>query len=304
MKATVIKFYDEQGNEIKNVSTEIVLNGETYVKKEADKQPDYSHLVGMWVKYWLKWYVNDSHVKGWWCVESVSRDKKDLMIKVKNWHKEEPTRNEDWKGINDTSCCFDLTNPLPYNPDTVVGLKELPNDGKTYAECLEDVKILDKIRAIKGLFYEYNQEYDQLHSERGDTADFFHLNQQNGLISYFNIHTPAKPIIKVPSNVMFIKFYDRSLGLVHGNKRLFSSMDGEWFTRKNEFNIIPCHLEECTTEDLKLGDFAYLADNMDALNDVEFYVVKTNNGFFYTTDTGEVRKDNDSWKVCFRVIAD
>lgn len=32
-KATIIQIFDEQGQEIKNVSTEIVLNGETYVKK-------------------------------------------------------------------------------------------------------------------------------------------------------------------------------------------------------------------------------------------------------------------------------
>jgi hypothetical protein len=37
MKATVITVYDNDGNEIKNVSTEIVLNGETYVKKEIGK---------------------------------------------------------------------------------------------------------------------------------------------------------------------------------------------------------------------------------------------------------------------------
>jgi hypothetical protein len=35
-KATVITVYDNDGNEIKNVSTEIVLNGETYVKREMD----------------------------------------------------------------------------------------------------------------------------------------------------------------------------------------------------------------------------------------------------------------------------
>jgi hypothetical protein len=77
-KATVITVYDNDGKEIKNVSTEIVLNGETYVrmgtgkplppnpatkpiwetcreimwrfdsvKREIDKPstPDYSHLV-------------------------------------------------------------------------------------------------------------------------------------------------------------------------------------------------------------------------------------------------------------------
>ena len=37
MKATVITVYDNDGNEIKNVSTEIVLNGETYVKREIGK---------------------------------------------------------------------------------------------------------------------------------------------------------------------------------------------------------------------------------------------------------------------------
>jgi hypothetical protein len=36
MKATVITVYDNDGNEIKNVSTEIVLNGETYVKMGMD----------------------------------------------------------------------------------------------------------------------------------------------------------------------------------------------------------------------------------------------------------------------------
>jgi hypothetical protein len=39
MKATVITVYDNDGNEIKNVSTKIVLNGETYVKMGMDKQP-------------------------------------------------------------------------------------------------------------------------------------------------------------------------------------------------------------------------------------------------------------------------
>jgi hypothetical protein len=37
MKATVITVYDNDGNEIKNVSTEIVLNGETYVKMGIGK---------------------------------------------------------------------------------------------------------------------------------------------------------------------------------------------------------------------------------------------------------------------------
>jgi hypothetical protein len=35
-KVTVITVYDNDGNEIKNVSTEIVCNGETYVKREMD----------------------------------------------------------------------------------------------------------------------------------------------------------------------------------------------------------------------------------------------------------------------------
>jgi hypothetical protein len=39
MKATVITVYDNDGNEIKNVSTEIVLNGETYVKREKIGKP-------------------------------------------------------------------------------------------------------------------------------------------------------------------------------------------------------------------------------------------------------------------------
>jgi len=37
MKATVITVYDNDGKEIKNVSTEIVLNGETYVKMGTGK---------------------------------------------------------------------------------------------------------------------------------------------------------------------------------------------------------------------------------------------------------------------------
>jgi hypothetical protein len=36
-KATVITVYDNDGNEMKNVSTEIVLNGETYVKMGIGK---------------------------------------------------------------------------------------------------------------------------------------------------------------------------------------------------------------------------------------------------------------------------
>jgi len=48
MKATVINVFDEQGNEIKNVSIEIVLNGETYVKKEVDKQPENSNTKPIW----------------------------------------------------------------------------------------------------------------------------------------------------------------------------------------------------------------------------------------------------------------
>ena len=183
MKATVIKFYDEQGNEIKNVSTEILVNGETYVKKEADKQPDYSHLVGMWVKC-----VNSGfniRKNTWYFIELVENNRLHLV----------------YNDGSSQKCLgsyvinhFDLTNPLPYNPETVVGLKELPNDGKTYVECLETRVFSDgKPYAYKGLFYKvtnHGSMIEFLSDESGDP----HVMGVDFYKSYFLIHTPAKPI--------------------------------------------------------------------------------------------------------------
>lgn len=76
---------------------------------------------------------------------------------------------------------FDLTNPLPYNPDTVVGLKELPNDGKTYAKAKGTfhMKSDNRVFLIEGLWYKntgkdlYHTEIDENHSFERIVLDFF-----------------------------------------------------------------------------------------------------------------------------------
>jgi len=186
MKATVIKFYDEQGNEIKNVSTEILVNDEIYVKKEADKQPDYSHLVGMWCRF----IGSDSDfVNNQW-YECIVSTLKDFAFKDKHGRP-----NGFCNFPEDNTKMFDLTNPKPYNPDTVVGLKELPNDGKVYAECLEDVELLGEIKMIKGLFYETrNGEIFNHENDNNPSCGFTINGAEKDFTKHFRIHTPAKPI--------------------------------------------------------------------------------------------------------------
>jgi hypothetical protein len=197
MKATVINVYDEQGNEIKNVSTEIVLNGETYVKKEADKQPGYSHLVGMWVRFLG---INDSFTKDKWymCFGNPSEPKA---------FKDDNGRPNGFYGFptdEDNAAQFDLTNPKLYNPDTVVGLKELPNDGKCYAECFEDLKIGGSLRFIKALFYEIQEGVIYQFENKADGEKCCSIEG----ISYdytphFRIHTPAKQVLETCRETMW-----------------------------------------------------------------------------------------------------
>jgi hypothetical protein len=186
-KATVINVYDEQGNEIKNVSTEIVLNGETYVKKEADKQPDYSHLVGMWVKC-IKQSYNPDQIDGKYykCVGIEERDKSLIVL-------DEHGVSGDY-GWRDPERLFDIKNPKSHNPDTVVGLKELPNDGKTYAECLEDVVFESLgVAHFKGLFYPYSDRGVE-NPECPEASHTKIIGHYTDFTSHFRIHTPAKPI--------------------------------------------------------------------------------------------------------------
>ena len=109
MKATVITVYDNDGNEIKNVSTEIVLNGETYVKREMDKQttPDYSHLVGMWCKFIGYEGVSFSTNK-WYKCEKLDVDGAPFFIANNN--------NLVAFSLKGTANMFDLSNPALDTP--------------------------------------------------------------------------------------------------------------------------------------------------------------------------------------------
>jgi len=109
MKATVINVFDNEGNEIKNVSTEIVLNGETYVKKEADKQPGYSHLVGMWVKF-----ISDNERYGqkkgkWYQVDHIGSRSFPIVIAGDG-----SLDSRSW-----SVDAFSISNPQETNPDEV-----------------------------------------------------------------------------------------------------------------------------------------------------------------------------------------
>jgi hypothetical protein len=190
MKATVIKFFDAQGNEVKNVSTEIELNGELYVKKGADKHTDYSHLVGKWVKRLEK--TNSIYTKDKWY--KVIKDT-EYPIAIKDNLGGDSCCNMSSEGRYAFLSRFDLTNPLPYNPDTVVGLKELPNDGKVYAECVEDVIIDGNLRSIKGLFYFLDKNI--ITSENHTGFDSFPIKGYTDFTSHFRIHTlTPEPIWK------------------------------------------------------------------------------------------------------------
>ena len=186
MKATVITIYDSNGNEIKNVSTEIVCNGEIYDKRIITIASDYPNLKGKWVKYQGR-KVSSRFTNGNWYKVVGDVNEVGFVIDDRNVSNGFHSYNERY---------FDLTNPLPYNPNTVVGLKELPKDGKTYAECLEDVIHSDKIRMIKGLFYEmrdgeiFNHENDNS-PQRG----FVIKSVIDDFTAHFRIHTPpTKPI--------------------------------------------------------------------------------------------------------------
>jgi hypothetical protein len=192
MKATVIKFFDAEGNEVKNVSTEIELNGELYVKKELEKPIEYEHLVGKWVKA-----LKDEpsyRIGKFYPITKVNRDSVFIKdeIEVFEW----------FMSMQNVYRAFDISNPLPYNPDTVVGLKELPNDGKVYAECLEDVIYLNALTAIKGLFYPCDNKGNLENNEINSFV--FPINGQLDYSHHFRIHTPTpEPILKTCRETMW-----------------------------------------------------------------------------------------------------
>jgi hypothetical protein len=198
MKATVIKFFDAEGNEVKNVSTQIVLNGETYVKQDVALKPDYSHLVGMWVKFTALLRCEGMGTIGKWyqCSGIEEMDNTPIIATENN------CASRGWKHPEEV---FDLSNPLPYNPDTVVGFKEFPNDGKTYAECLEDVELLGEIKMIKGYFYETrNGEIFNHENDNNPSCGFTINGTEKDFTSHFRIHTPTpEPIWKTCRETMW-----------------------------------------------------------------------------------------------------
>jgi hypothetical protein len=107
MKATVITVYDNDGNEIKNVSTEIVLNGETYVKKESQvsttkRHNPESHLIGMWYKC----YRGDEDfgfVEGLWYYFYEPSDNDGVSVLTE--------KHKLTTGFKDPQRWFDLSNP-------------------------------------------------------------------------------------------------------------------------------------------------------------------------------------------------
>lgn len=99
------------------------VNGKTFqiieVKEAEQPQPDYSHLVGKWVKYWLKGFEDQPCFGKWFLVNKVEMKNSILFIYVDGEDMEDSFRNNVADGINNTSCCFDLTNPQDTNPDEV-----------------------------------------------------------------------------------------------------------------------------------------------------------------------------------------
>ena len=105
----------------------IEVNGKKISLTVVEQEPesDYSHLVGKYVRYWLKGFEHDSVFNKWHKIEKVDIKKKvqpneyDLEI----WAEKQTYEfvNKVSKGINNETCCFDLNNPLDYNPTELIG---------------------------------------------------------------------------------------------------------------------------------------------------------------------------------------
>ena len=117
-------------------------------------------------------------------------------------------------------------------------------------------------------------------------------------------HNPD--FIPVPSEVKFAKFEDGSLGLIHGNNKLFTIIQGEYIVdiKLPEEQIVKCHLEPCKLEDVKVGEFAYLGDFISQIGNFDFYNLKTNTGLFFVSDRGGIMPKELDWNLCYRVVAD
>jgi hypothetical protein len=84
---------------------------------QPEAKPDYSHLIGKWVKYWLQQFKNHRFYGLWFRVNRVVWKGERLIVYVDGWDDEEGTVNNVGDGVNDLSCCFDLSNPRDTNPD-------------------------------------------------------------------------------------------------------------------------------------------------------------------------------------------
>jgi hypothetical protein len=95
---------------------EVELVVVTPEQPKEEKHP----LVGKWVRYWLEKWENAPFYNKWFQIESVeiinTTRGTEWQVYV-NDKKEFPdgTRNEVWKGINEKSCCLDLSNPCDFD---------------------------------------------------------------------------------------------------------------------------------------------------------------------------------------------
>ena len=122
-----------------------------------------------------------------------------------------------------------------------------------------------------------------------------------GVVQIFD-HNPD--FIPVPSEVKFVWSPEGNLCLVYGNGKTFYGSQGEYFVATNFCNPTPCHLEPCKLEDVKVGEFVYYAQNLNHLDKISRYCLKTNNGLYFVSSNGGVMCIFIECPLCYRVVAD
>jgi hypothetical protein len=88
----------------------IETHGDSVIVVHEPVNPDYSHLVGKWVQYYLEGYEQESFFSKWVKIESVRTTKAGLQLTLH----ENPYLN-DYEEYHES--CFDLSNPRDTNPD-------------------------------------------------------------------------------------------------------------------------------------------------------------------------------------------